>query len=128
MNTFEQEKPYRISFEVRDEYLYAYIEGEQDSFEISKQYWTDVSESLQRSGKKKVLVEENIVENGEMTDLFNLSTSLPDMGFSDKKIAFVDRIADQAELNSFGELVAVNRGLNVKIFKSVDEAEKWLLS
>jgi hypothetical protein len=50
------------------------------------------------------------------------------MGFSDKKIAFVDRIADQAELNSFGELVAVNRGLNVKIFKSVDEAEKWLLS
>ncbi len=120
-------KPYNLSFEKRDSYRYVYVEGEEDSFEISHQYWTEVAKECERTGMMKLLVEENIVGNGPMPDMFNLSAALPDMGFSDRKIAFVDCIADQAELNSFGELVAVNRGLNVKMFDNISAAEEWLL-
>ena len=39
----------------------------------------------------------------------------------------VDRYLDQQEVNSFGELVAVNRGLSGKVFNNIAEAESWLL-
>lgn len=120
-------KPYNLTSEVRDKYLYVYVEGEEDSFEISHQYWTEVSAECERTGMMRLLVEENILGNGHMPDIFNMSAALPAMGFRDKKTAFVERIADQSELNSFDELVAVNRRLNVKMFDNVSAAEEWLL-
>jgi hypothetical protein len=43
-----------------------------------------------------------------------------------KAIAYVDVYA-VGDLMNFAETVAVNRGLPVKVFSSVSDAEKWLL-
>jgi hypothetical protein len=48
------------------------------------------------------------------------------MGFASIKVAFVDVYLDQQDVNSFGELVAVNRGLSGKVFNNIADAEKWL--
>lgn len=117
---------YRLTFEVRPSYLYAYVEGDHDSYEISRAYWQAIATESKRLGIRKVLIDENIQENASMADVFQLASELPAMGFG--KVAIVDRYLDQQEINSFGELVALNRGLNGKIFNDVAEAEAWLLS
>jgi hypothetical protein len=49
------------------------------------------------------------------------------MGFGGTYVAFVDRYLDQSEINQFAELVAVNRGLNGKIFNDEGQAVAWLM-
>jgi hypothetical protein len=121
-------KPYSIIFEDRIEYLYVYVSGEHDSYEISRAYWLEVAEHCRRTGCKRVLIEEDIAEVVSMTDMFRLANDLPQMGFLGVRVAFFDRYAEHNELNEFGELVAVNRGLYGKIFNEIDKAKEWLLS
>ena len=45
------------------------------------------------------------------------------MGLGQARIALVDCYLEQNEINKFGELVAVNRGVNGKIFNDVKSAE-----
>jgi hypothetical protein len=119
---------FSLTFDERPGYLYAYVAGEHDSYEISKQYWRAINDECTRIGAARVLIEENIVENATMADAFQLMSELPRMGFGRLQIAFVDRYIEQNDLNKFGELVAVNRGMNARIFSDVVEAEQWLLS
>ena len=121
-------EPYRITFEERPEYLYVYVTGNADSYEISRSYWLEISAMSEKTGYKKVLIEEDIPEALSMSDMYRLASELPQMGFSSVRVAFFDRYAEQNELNEFGELIAVNRGITGKIFNDLQTAEKWLLS
>ena len=125
---FNTEKPYRISFEQRPQYLYVYVAGEQDSYEISHQYWQEIADECRRISAKYVLIEEDIQEVISMGEMYRLASEFPKMGFFGIRIAFVDRFLEHQNLNQFGELVAVNRGIYGKIFNDAAEAEKWLLS
>ncbi len=127
MATTPPTKAYKLRFENRPGYLYAYVEGSKDSFEISKQYWMEVAAECRRTDCSRVLVEEDIPEAISMGEAYELATEIPTLGFSRIKIAFVDRYADQVELNQFAELVATNRGVNGRFFTQFDEAENWLL-
>ena len=64
---------------------------------------------------------------GDYSDMYRIASELPDM-FLGIAIAFVDRYADQAELNSFGELVAQDRGVRGRYFSDAEKAEDWLLA
>ena len=127
MMTTSGEKQYRLTFEQRDGYLYAYVEGEHDNYEISKGYWLEVAAEVVRTKAKRVLIDENIVESANMGEVFRLASEIPKMGFGPTRVAFVDRYLDQNEINEFAELVAVNRGLNGKIFNDETLARDWLL-
>lgn len=120
-------KPYQISFEHRPNYLYVYVSGEHDSYEISHQYWSEVAQECNETNYKKVLIEEDIKENVSVAEAFRLAAELPLMSFRGVCVAFCDRYAEQQELNEFGELVATNRGLFARVFNDFNEAEKWLL-
>ena len=120
-------KPYQITFKQRPEYLYVYVSGERDSYEISRQFWQEIADHCAREKCAKVLIEEDIVESVSMTEVFKLASEIPMMGFYGIRIAFVDRYIEHHELNQFGELVAVNRGVHGRIFNDAKEAEKWLL-
>lgn len=126
MTFFDEVKPYRLTFEPREGYLYAYVEGEEDSYDISRAFWLEIAAESKLLGLSDVLVDENIAENASMADVFQLVTEIPSMGFG--RVAFVDRYLDQNEVNAFGELVANNRGMNGKLFNDLAAAEEWLLS
>ena len=83
---------------------------------------------MARLAAKRVLIDENIEQGAPMADVFRLATELPRMGFGPTRIAFVDRFLDHSEINEFAELVAVNRGLNGKIFNDQELALEWLLN
>jgi hypothetical protein len=118
-------KQYKLTFEDRPEYLHARVEGEHDSYEISRDFWAEIGSECEKRGTTKLLVEENIPEVVSFSDMYNIASDLPDLFFG-ISIAFVDRFADQAELNSFGELVAQNRGVRGRFFADVASAEDWL--
>ncbi len=123
-----KEKPYTLSFADRPGYLYAYVEGDHDSYDISRAFWLEIAEESARRGARKILIDENIEEGASVAEVFQLATEIPQMGFGAARIAFVDRYLDQNDINEFGELVAVNRGLNGKLFNDERTAEEWLLA
>ena len=43
-------------------------------------------------------------------------------------MAYIDRFADQKEMNEMGQDVAVHNGIDVRIFPNQVEADKWLSS
>jgi len=122
-------KPYSIAFELRPNYLYAYVKGDTDSYEISNAYWTEVSAECAKHSAEKLLVDEDLAEPApSMAEVFQGASERSFMGLAGLKIAFVDRHCDQHEQNMFGELVATNRGLFCKVFSNFAEGESWLLS
>lgn len=126
-NKADNLKLYQISFEHRPEYLYVYVAGEEDSYEVSIGYWREVAAECKKSNIKKVLIEEDIPEAVEMSDMYRIASEIPLLGFAGVRVAFVDRYTEQQKDNEFGELVATNRGLYGKIFDNTEEAEKWLM-
>ena len=128
MSSAGSQKAYTLTFEQREEYLYAFVEGEEDNYDISLQFWKEIFVKARETGYTKILVEEAIEEPASMMDMFQVATELPQMGISGMKIAFVDRFFEHTDLNEFGELVAQNRGAYGRIFNDVDEGIDWLLS
>lgn len=121
-------KPFHIAFEHRPHYLYVYVSGEHDSYEISRQYWLEVADECNKSDYKKVLIDEDIEETTSLPETYQLASEIPQMGFQGVRVAFYDRFAEHQDLNEFGELVATNRGLLGRVFNNLEEAEKWLLA
>ena len=122
-------KAYSITFEHRPNYLYVYVKGDSDSYEISKAYWSEVSAECAEHNVRKLLVDEDLAAPmSSMSEVFHGASERSFMGLSGLKIAFVDRHAEQHEQNLFGELVATNRGLFCKVFSTLEEGEKWLVS
>lgn len=121
-------KLYELNFEYRPQYLYVFVAGEKDSYEISMAYWQEIAEECKKSNTRKVLIEEDLVEAITMNETYRLASQLPLMGFYGVRIAFVDLRDEQNNLNQFGETVANNRGLHCRVFNNAEDAEKWLLS
>ena len=127
MSDNELPPPYQLTMEPREGYLYAYVAGEHDTFEICYAYWGEIGDKLSELGLDRVLIVEDIAEESPMVDVYELASRLPDIGFRGITIAFVDRYASHQDLNDFGVLVGSNRGLIGKAFSNETEAEHWLL-
>ena len=128
MKTENPTKSYRLTFEVRDDYGYAYVTGEHDTYEICAAYWAEIGQKLAENNLKKVMIVEDIAEESPLADVYHLAAEIPDLGYRGVKIAFVDRYSNHKDLNDFGVLVGSNRGLIGQAFNEESEAEKWLLS
>lgn len=122
------EKLYSLTFEHRPQYLYAYVVGEKDNYEISRQFWQEIADHLKQTDYDRVLIEENIEESASLMDVFRLVSEIVSMGFSGIRVAFHDRKIEHNELNEFGALVASNRGLNARVFNDGELAERWITS
>jgi len=68
---------YKITFEKRSAYLYAYVEGEHDSYTISRAYWQEVADEAARVGMRRILIDENIVESVTVAEVFLLASEIP---------------------------------------------------
>ena len=122
------EKTYKITFEHRPEYLYAFVTAERETHEMSEAIWEEILKECSQDKCGKILLEQDIPEIDityfEKYECVN--KLIPELMRID--VAFADKYVEQLELNKFTELVATNRGLTVKVFINFEEAEKWLLS
>jgi hypothetical protein len=121
-------KQYTVVFENYPSYLYALVHGEQYGYDVLSGFLREIAEECKRRGFVQVLIEENISATASREDVFRIASELPDLGFSDIRMAYIDRFLEQKELNEFGQDVAVDHGVDVQIFRDLESANEWLSS
>ena len=117
---------YELSIEKRDNFLHATVTGT-NSIETVLGYMNDVKARCATLDCYRVLIDEKL--EGPRLDEMEILTLISEgsaeaAGFFDA-LAFVD---DQMEsdLSRFAETAAVNRGIPMATFSSVEDAEFWL--
>lgn len=119
---------YKLSLEQKPSYLHAVVSGK-NSIENVAGYLEDLRRESAARNCFRVLVEERLEgPRLGMLDVFQLvSDGSSRASGMFKAIAFVDINADSGQMK-FAETVALNRGIPVKLFSKVADAEAWLLA
>jgi hypothetical protein len=118
-------KPYAILFEHRPRYLYVRIRCETTSYPIAKKYWLEILSMQHRRGYDRVLIEKDITNSMPVYDVVLLVSELAHSGTHNVKFAVYDRNYD-TERCGFEEMASTNRGLMLRICRTIPEAENWL--
>ena len=117
-----------FSLEINEKatYLHAVVTGKNSKENVLK-YLREVLRECAVRNYSKVLIEERLEGPRLGTlDVFSVSSEGASKALGKlKAMAYVD-INAEGNLMKFAETVAVNRGLPVKVFSTVTEAEKWL--
>lgn len=118
---------YCIEYMTTPDYVHATVTGE-NSPDSVKGYLAEVYRYCKEHAVERVLIEENLDgERLEALEVFAIASegSMRALGWFEA-VAYVDpRMGDMGE---FAETVAVNRGMPVAVFDSVEKAAEWLRS
>ena len=115
-----------IKFEDRLDYLYAEVTGPRDSHAISTAYWLRIAERCEARKARKLMVVENLGDFEGERDMAVMVDAIIAMGMDRLKVAFVtNRVEEMARLEH-GEILAIERGANGRVFESTSLAERWL--
>jgi hypothetical protein len=115
-----------LSLDQRDHYLFARVDGPEDTYEVSVAYWSRLRAECEARGTRRLLVLEALEGNAVPSEARQVVEALVQMGFHDIRIAYVDATEDAALLVS-SEIRAARAGVTARVFRRVDEAESWLL-
>ena len=115
-----------LHFEHRNSYLYVKLTGK-DSYDESIAYWTKIAKKTRALGLSSVLVHEEL--EGQITEgeIFQLLMELVPTAIGIRVALFDEHQAD-LEVNKLGSLIANNRGCEIRIFQSLEDAEAWIIS
>lgn len=126
MSEIIEAKPYTIVFEDYPTYLYALVHGEQYDYDVIASFLREIATECRKRNFQSVLVEENISATASPEDISRAAADLAEFGFSDIHMAYLDRFSEQKEINEFGQDIAVDHGVDVKLFGDMAAAHKWL--
>jgi hypothetical protein len=127
MSSRQNPKSYELSITQAQGYVHAVVTGT-NSAESNLGYFDELLRECIAKGYRRVLIEERLVgPRLSTTDVFNLASTMSGRasGLFDA-VAYVDVNAKSESNAKFGENVAVNRGVRVKAFRTVEEAVQWL--
>lgn len=122
-------KSYTLSVTRKAGYVHAVATGT-NSVENMQAYLEDLVRECAAREDRRVLIEERFVgPRLGMVDVFDLASAVSERarGLFDA-IAYVDVNAENDLNVKFGENVAVNRGLRVRVFRKIEDAAEWLKS
>ncbi len=121
----ETTKPYKIDIEDRGEYLYVLVSGDKLTAEIAALYWREIAGVCFELEKTKILIEKDFAESVSPLEMLQMGTYLGEL-LVNKKIAFLDRHGNE-DINELGKKLARNRNVKLQTFKTIKDAEKWIL-
>ncbi len=116
----------RLVFEDRADYLYAAVSGPRDSQEISMAYWRQIAAECERRKTRKLMVVENLGDYDGERDLARTVDYLFELGMDKLQVAFVVGRIELVAHMEHGEILALERGANGRVFGSASVAERWL--
>ena len=122
--------PYKLSIEHRQNYLYVTVLGD-NTPETMMRYMAEIRAECVRLGVFNILIVVNLDGPGiSMLEVYKViaqgSDSAVGLGMH---VAYVDLNPLHSEANMLlGENVAMTRGIPVRTFRQVDDAEEWLLA
>ena len=117
---------YELTTEEGEGYFYVFGSSETETAEESIEALQRVAIMCKENGYTRVLLEEDHGTQLSLEEISEISVAMSEMGFDGIRMAFVDRKQEDLAGNLFGEVSATNRGVDIKVFPSVAEAERWL--
>lgn len=117
---------FELHFSLDAGLLRAQVDGPHDSFAISVAYWMAISAERHRCGARRILVIENLIENGNPEETLALFEKLIDLDFQGCKVAFVDRGSEQRSVHEHVAILAREHGILAAVFGEESEAAIWL--
>lgn len=115
-----------LVFEDRPGYLYAKVSGPRDNRDISLAYWTQVAEQVHRRKARKLMVVEALGDREGEHEVPFMVDALIEMGLDQVQVAFVVNRIDLLGAMEHGEILALERGANGRVFGNATVAERWL--
>ena len=115
-----------LKFEERSDYLYAEVSGPRDSRDISTAYWQRIAAHCEQRKTRKLMVVENLGDFHGDRDMDSMVDALIAMGMGRLKVAFVIGRVEEMPRLEHGEILAMERGANGRVFESTALAERWL--
>jgi hypothetical protein len=126
LNEVGERMSFHLQIEQRSGYLGARLTGAGDVEEAGRRFEI-IIEHCKRTKNKRLLVDIRGVEGGfSFLDKYYLVGKLGLPASYLVKVATVNT-QEKIDPRRFGELVAHNRGLNLRAFTDYETAEKWLL-
>lgn len=119
---------YNLTFEQKATYVHVTVIG-QNSRETAALYVQEVLRECIARNCDRLLLEERLEgPRLPMLDVFEIVTDISKKALGRlKAIGYVD-VNAAGDLMKFAETVALNRSMPMRVFSTVAEAEKWLLS
>jgi hypothetical protein len=118
---------FNVLYENRPGYLFAKIDGPQDSLEISLAYWRELAMECQRRNAKRLLVVDQL--QGEPLGLKAIEALIIGWigtGLELIQMAFVELDSVNVAFMEHGQIFATEKGFTARVFTEFDEAERWL--
>ncbi|APV48299.1 hypothetical protein BWI17_00545 [Betaproteobacteria bacterium GR16-43] len=118
---------YQFDLEEHPAYLHAKATGEHSAQNVAR-FLKDAYEACVARGQTSVLLEVNLAGTSlEFSSIYEVISSRSAAGTKLKRVAYVDATTRSPERMRFAETVALNRGVNVRLFHNLDDARRWML-
>jgi hypothetical protein len=121
-------KPYQLTVEYKPGFAHFRVTGP-NTPETVRGYLMDIYYNCAQNKHPAILVEENLQGPGlRLFDIFEIVSEGSERTWPYiRRIAYVDTNPEHSPPDmKFAETVAVNRGVNMRLFASVADAEQWL--
>jgi hypothetical protein len=121
---------YELTVRDHPTHLHFKVTG-RNSYETVRRYLFEIYTICVKRNCSAVLIEENLEGPGlALAEIYNIvAEGSQRKGLPVHRVAYVDINPEHSSANmEFAQSVAVNRGLEVQVFATVAEAEKWLHS
>jgi hypothetical protein len=117
---------YLVTLTVHPTYLHAKGEGPRTP-ENALRFFREAHDACMDAGLRAILLEMAFTGPGfEPSTILNLVTERSAEGAKLRRIAYVERAAT-ASRAQLAETMAVNRGVNVRLFPDLGDAKRWLM-
>lgn len=118
---------FRISFRCEHGHLRAGVSGYGGSVETTIAYWNAIGEQVRQTRPRSLLVVDQM-EGGPMPpgQLQQFIDAMGGRGFQGLRIAYVEGHFDQLSQAERAEILACEKGFNVRVFANEMDAGVWL--
>lgn len=117
---------YHLTIEELPSYLHATLSGTH-SAENALRFLEDAYEACVKRGHSAVLLEMNLSGPSlDLASIFGVIMQRSTDAVKLRKIAYVDASERDPDRMKFAETVAINRGVNVRLFRDLDSAKQWI--
>jgi SpoIIAA-like len=119
---------YNLSVEQKPAYVHAKGSGDLTR-SSARQFLVDAYQACIARNASSLLLEMAFTGDLSLADVCSVINERSLDGSNLERIAYVDTNPDlPRDIAEFAELVALNRGVNIRLFSTLSEAERWLQS
>src|SRR5688500_18881542 len=119
--------PFRVDFQSQPGALRAHVTGVKGSIDITLAYWRAIAEEVRRLHPRTLLVVDELQGEALQAEFMPaFIAAMGGLGFEGVRIAFVETQGKQIPLVESAEILARERGFEVRVFASETDASLWL--